>query len=322
MLFALWLSVVAAAVAPAPVASDLTLTIDECVAVDQSLVRAIMGLELGDGQAGQAVRPESIGVRCLDDLQEVRVEPWASKTAEGSRIIQLMPVRDAGNPAERQARSRELALAIAEFVRRLENTPLPEPPPPATPTPPPSVVVEVAPPAPPVSDRWTLGALSTFDHFQGGQNLVGGEVFLAAHWGRWVVMDLGLGGRWANEQTLSAPAGRLSKRALTASAGVGVDFIPPGHRVGARLMLRACEYLVQYRAESTVGEGAERALLGATILAAEPHLSLALTRRLSLEASAAIGTAMRGISVRSQGIATQSPSGLVLSGSLGAGVRF
>jgi hypothetical protein len=81
-------------------------------------------------------------------------------------------------------------------------------------------------------------------------------------------------------------------------------------------MLRAQEYLVQFRAEAPGQDGARTALLGAFVLAAEPRFIVALTRRFALEAGPAVGFPPRGIVVRTQGTQTQSVSGLLLSASL------
>jgi len=80
-------------------------------------------------------------------------------------------------------------------------------------------------------------------------------------------------------------------------------------------MFRAQGYGVEYRAE--LPDAARTAVLGAFVVAVEPRLIVAVTRRISIAAGGAAGVPLHGIVVRTQGVETDSMSGLVLSGSLG-----
>jgi len=249
-------------------------------------------------------------VRCIEGGQEIRVEPWASRGDDGIRTIELPDADDA--TAALEARSRELALAIAELIRRLEITrPLPaEAPPP--PPPPPIVAVPIAPPeAPP--GPFGIAALSSFEYFTGGQWLAGGDLALTVALGRWALGDLRVGGRFAGGETL--PAGRLSARAGTAALGAGLNALSRRRTLGFALMFRAQGYGVEYRAE--LPDSSRTAVLGAFVVAVEPRLIVAVTRRISIAAGGAAGLPLHGIVVRTQGVETDSMSGLVLSGSLG-----
>jgi len=287
-----------------------TLELDVCLQVDESVVQNLVQLELGDARTRHANAPIAVAVRCIEGGQEIRVEPWASRGDDGIRTIELPDADDA--TAALEARSRELALAIAELIRRLEITrPLPaEPPPP--PPPPPIVAVPIAPPeAPP--GPFGIAALSSFEYFTGGQWLAGGDLALTVALGRWALGDLRVGGRFAGGETL--PAGRLSARAGTAALGAGLNAWSRRRTLGFALMFRAQGYGVEYRAE--LPDSSRTAVLGAFVVAVEPRLIVAVTRRISIAAGAAAGLPLHGIVVRTQGVETDSMSGLVLSGSLG-----
>jgi len=288
------------------------LDLDACLQVDAPTVQNLVELELGDARARRVNSPISVVVRCIDGAQEIRVEPWSSRGDDGIRTIQLPDAEDAA--ATLEARSRELALAIAELVRRLEITrPLPsEPPPPAAP--PPVVVAPISPPeAPP--GRWGIGALSSFEYFTGGQWLAGGDLSLAVSLGHWTLGEVRVGGRLASGETL--PSGRLTARAGTAALGAGLNLWSKRRAVGFALLLRAQGYGVQYRAELAGDGGSRSAVLGAFVIAVEPRLLVAVTRRISMAASAAAGLPVHGILVRTQGVETDSMSGLVLAGHVG-----
>jgi hypothetical protein len=297
---------------PAAAQHGLLLELDACLQVDEPSVQNLVELELGDARARSGNIPISVVVRCLDGAQEIRVEPWASRGDDGVRTIALPDAEDA--TATLEARSRELALAIAELIRRLEITrPLPSQPLPPPPPPPPIVV---APPAPSEAPpgRWGIAALSSFDYFTGGQWLAGGDLSLAVLLGRWTVGEVRGGARFVNGETL--PGGSLTARAGTAALGAGLNVWSKGRAVGFVLMGRAQGYGVAYRAELGDG-GARTALLGAFVVAVEPRLLLAVTRRISIAASAAAGLPVHGIVVRTQGVETASMSGLALSSHLG-----
>ncbi len=286
------------------------LELDVCLQVDESVVQNLVQLELGDARTRHANAPIAVAVRCIEGGQEIRVEPWASRGDDGIRTIELPDADDAA--AALEARSRELALAIAELIRRLEITrPLPaEAPPP--PPPPPIVAVPIAPPeAPP--GPFGIAALSSFEYFTGGQWLAGGDLALTVALGRWALGDLRVGGRFAGGETL--PAGRLSARAGTAALGAGLNALSRRRTLGFALMFRAQGYGVEYRAE--LPDSSRTAVLGAFVVAVEPRLIVAVTRRISIAAGGAAGFPLHGIVVRTQGFETDSMSGLVLSGSLG-----
>jgi hypothetical protein len=293
--------------------------IDPCAGVDAEAVRDLVELELRGSPARQLDVPISVSVRCVDGAQEIRVEPWASRGDDGIRSIALPAAAD-GDPAAQEARSRELALAIAELVRRLEITrplaPAPPPPPPA----PPVVVTSPPPPSDAPSGSLGLAVLSSFETFTGGQKLAGGDICLAAPIGRFGLGELRIGGRVLIGDTL--PAAGLTARAATAAVAAGVNVSSPRRRLGYALMLRAQGYAIDYRLEPAVDGGSRTARLGALIAVLEPRVVAAVTSRISVAAAVAAGVPIHGIVVRSQGAASDSLTGFVLSAHLGAMVTF
>ena len=295
------------------------LDIDACVEVDEAAVQKLVELELRDAGARKGNVPIAVAVGCIEDGQEIRVEPWASRGDEGVRTIGLPP-GDAADPAAQEARSRELALAIAELIRRLEITrplsppPSPPPPPPA----PPTAAFVVPPPRPPEAPpgKWQLALLSSFEYFTGGQKLAGGDVSAAAPIGRWILGELRMGGRFAEGVPL--PGARLTARAGTAAAALGLNLWSRRRSIGFALMLRGQGFVVDYQVAPGNGGGSRMALLGAFVVAVEPRLLVAVTRRISVEAAAGAGVPVHGVVVRSQGADAQSLSGLAISTSIGA----
>ena len=307
-----------------PSAQEPLLTIDPCVEVDEAMVREVMDLELGAVRGGTETRPAAVFVRCVADGEEIRIEPWASSEPVGARTIRLTSA-DGTLPVARAARSRELALAISEIIRRRATAPTPSaaPPPEVVAQVPPAVSASVtaSPPAAveKVPSHWQLGISPTYDYFDGGQRFAGGDLFVGSRLGRWLLAEVRAGGRVASEQAV--PGGSVSVHATTAGVAVGVVYWPERRPVGAALMLRAEEYWAQFHVRLDDGR-ARTALLGAFVLAAEPRLIVAITRQVAIEATFGIGFLPHGIVVRTQGMQTQSVSGLFVSASLAGVLSF
>jgi hypothetical protein len=296
-----------------------TLDIDACVDVDAAAVENLVDLELRTPGSRRRASPVSVNVRCLEDGQEIRVEPWASLGGDGIRAIALPAVDEAdADPAAREARSRELALAIAELIRRLDITqPLP-PKRPAPPPPPPAVSPPPAPEAPP--GRWQVAALSSFEAFTGGQTMAGADLAFAARIGRWFVSEVRVGGRLVDGPT--SPVVRLTGRSGTAAVAAGPCLWSKHRTVGFAPMLRAQAYAIDYRAESPGETAPPTTRMGAITVAVEPRLLVAVSRWIGLAAGAGVGVPLHGIVVRTQGLETDSLTGVAFSASLGAVVTF
>lgn len=302
-----------------------SLEVEACVRVDASVVQNLvhLELELGDARAQRSTFAISVAVRCIDGAQLIRVEPWASRGDDGLRTIELPDAYDEAAAVE--ARSRELALAIAELIRRLEITrplpPEPPPPPPPAPSPvaPPLVVAPSSPPEGP-RHRWQLGALTSVEAFSGGQWLAGGDLSVGVSVGRWVALDLRAGGRFVDGLTSSSE--RLSARAGVASLGAGLNVWSRRGLLGFAAMVRAQGFGVEYRLGSAGQDPARTTRLDAFVASVEPRLLVRMSGRLTLALGGAAGFALHGIVVRVQGVETSRMSGLSLSGNLGVVVEL
>ncbi len=294
------------------------LTIDPCAAVDEQTVRQVMELEI----QGVPDVPTSVTVACTEAGLEIRVRPWTPPADEGVRIFQSQPVAEDATPAARQARSRELALAIAELIRHQDWRPAAsEPVPLPSPAPAPA---EVASSTVPTEERkpatrWQLGALSALEYFSGGSTLAGGDLVFCAHLGGALATELKIGGRFQPNESL--PGGHLTARAGVAALGIGAAAWSSSQTVRGAVMIRAQGYLVRYKAEASDGD-TRTALLGAFSLAAEPSLLVALTSWFALEATTAIGFLPHGIDLRVRGAPGEGISGLLFSGNLGGVLTF
>jgi hypothetical protein len=275
------------------------------------------------------------------------VQPWSSAGGESVRTIRLAPVDDNRDAAALQARSRELALAIAELIRRFESAqpstrePAPSAPAPSS-SPTPEAAAAMPEPAPSTTPRrpltraprprarlpvtrprpagrpetcWQLGVTSALERFSGGRTLVGGDLFAASCLGRWISAELRAGARVGDDEPL--PNGRLTIDAADVAVGSAFKPWPQGRTVETAIAVRVQGYLARFRAEQS-GEGHVRtSVLGALTLAVEPRLEVALAHHLSLAASGGVGYPLRGIVVRVQGAERDGLSGSVVSANLG-----
>jgi hypothetical protein len=302
------------------VVEGIGLSIDACIAVDQETVRQVMELEIPDTH----LLPASVTVRCVDGAQEIRITRPGSPAQEQVRTVQIAPASENETPAERQARSRELALSIAEFVRwpgadsrSQQNLPAPNPPVPVA-------VPEVATASQPATEvpqgRWQLGLLCAYERFSHGHNLMGGDLFLGSRLGRWYLAELRIGGRLGSDSLSSGE--HLTTRAASMAAAAGLNLWSKGHVLGGALVLRAQGYLAQVRGDASQESRFTTGTLGALALQVEPRLMVALTNHLFLQASAAVGWVPQGIVVRIQGVEALSISGIALSANLAGVITF
>lgn len=281
-----------------------------------------MDLEFIDGRADDGRFPDAVEVRCQGERLEIRVGSLTFPEQRAVRTLQLAPAVDASGLAARQARSRELALAIAELIRRLE---IASAPPPIAPPPSPPPRLPVTTPSTTQTPegkpgRWQVGLMPTVDASAGGQKFVGGDLIVGARLGSRFLAELRVGGRAGTQHIV--PNGRLLSSATIAGATAGVLLWPGRRHVGLALLLHAQEYLVRLRLEAPADAGTRTALVGAFVVAAGARLTVALGRRVELGVSASAGFPPHGIVVRVQGAAAESLTGLVLSGSLAGVFRF
>ena len=292
------------------------LTIDPCVDVDEEAVRDLVELELRGVRVTGSPLPESVTVTCVDGAQEIRVGTSPATEQPTVRTLHL-PELPTTAPAAIEARSRELALAIAELIRGPALAPEPPPPAPA----PPTIAIASTPPAPePPPPNRQLGFAAAYERFSEGATLAGADVFGALRVGH-LYGELRVGGRRGSDQ--SFPAERLVTRALDASASVGVSLLPSRSRLAVGLGVRAQTYLVELSTDSADSTPQRPVRLAAVFAALAPQLALAVTPHLLVTADAAVGLPVRGIVIRApEQQKTASLSGTLLSIALGAAFAF
>jgi hypothetical protein len=320
-LLALSLVLLDLAAQPSPVVAEqtaLSLTIDECLGVDPATVRQVMELEMADAR----LLPASVSVRCVDGTQEIRIK--RSDGLEDVRRLRVAPASGDDSPAQRQARSRELALSIAEFLRWPGLAPPPAQTVEEPAAPPLAAVPEPAKVTPPVTQvpegRWQLGILYALESFSRGNSLMGADLFMASRLGRWYLVELRIGGRLGGDVTSAGE--QMTTRAAAVAAAAGVNRWSKGRAFGGALALRAQGYLAQFRGSGSSEGRFATSGLGAVVLAVEPRLMVAVTDHLLVQVSAAAGRVLHGIVVRIQGLEANSISGFALSANLAGVLRF
>jgi len=125
-------------------------------------------------------------------------------------------------------------------------------PPSPQPLAPDSVTAPATSPTRPVAGlagSWHVGVRSSFDYFFGGRALVGGDIFVASSWGRWVVAELGAGGRVGADKSLRS--GQLTTRAATVTAAAGLELASQGRVAGSAIVVQAQAYLVHFDADQS-----------------------------------------------------------------------
>jgi hypothetical protein len=294
---------------PTQLATPVTgLTIDPCAGVDDTTVREVVDMELD----GVAASPGAVSVGCVDGNEEIRIQPNDTTAPEAVRTIPLSPISD-NTPAARQARARELALAIAEFIRREQIAP----PAPPAPVPPP---LPLSPPQGEPAPRWQLGLAGVFDDFTGGRRLLGGDLQLGAQVGRRLLVELRAGARVGQDESL--PDGRLTTRAGTVAAALGAQLFSSDHALNGALLVCTRGYLVQLGADVAGATDVQSTRRAALAVSLEPRATWAIARRFSLQLSIGVGFLPRGIRVRKQGSETQGFTGFLRSGNLAGVLSF
>jgi hypothetical protein len=315
--FALSLLSGAAVAAPVPV------TIDACVAVDPEEVRRLTAIELLGDESDRAQLEVLVG--CRGGLQTVRLL-HATRGVIDSRSV------DPGMTDAQDARNRELALAIAELLRRApeqaaavpEATPAPQVAAPAAPVP--DAVQPAAPPSEHCAiacERWSteFGLAAMLVHWSSGHRLLGADLWVRVPLGARFVSEFRAGGR----RTLAATAlsdGSIDAGGFGAAAGLGFDVTPAlrfvGVTVGARLGFDWLRYAIVDDAGATYG-GADAADVHAMAVATA---FVALSEHLRLNCELAAGGALHPIVIRDNGQDVSGVRGMMALGAFGLAARF
>jgi len=301
-----------------------TLALDPCVGVDETTLQGLIELELRDVRTQTSTRPISVAVTCIDGGQEIRAEPWASLGQDGVRLLALPPF-DEGDSAAREARARELALAVAELIRRLETTepllPAPKPPSEAAPSPsPPPPSVAAASPSQAIAARVRLGVVAAAERWAGGLVLGGGDITLQLVPMGWLVAEARAGARLApDDRTVG---GRTGARAVALTGALGPVRRSSGGRLGIGLLMQAQLFLVQVSAAGEASLEERRAWVAVGSAGLAPQLFVRLGHHVALGASAGVALPVHGARIRLQGVDVKSPSGITVSANAGVFAEF
>jgi hypothetical protein len=226
---------------------------------------------------------------------------------------------------DRDAKARELALAIAEVVRRaeLEGDPLTHPalapaPPRVTPSPgPPEGPPNATEPRPWRAD---LGVAGTAARWTGGEVLFGVDATGRLRLGTWLITDLRLGGR--KTRPVQLQTGKVDAQGMSAMVGLSLDIAPflsgAGAAVGARL---GADWL-RYSAVDQQGLQYGGGDAGSFSASAGATAFVEVSAPLCITADAAIGTALHTIAITDNGRSVSGMRGMLLTGSLGLSAQF
>ncbi len=294
-----------------------SINIDSCVAVDPEEVRRLAAIEVSSWQGGSSLGSLKVSVSCDEGVQQLYLTRGQEELI-ASRTIDL----SATEASDRDARTRELALAIAELLRRAPPQPPPQPAP--TPTPPPPAPnptpIEIAPPLEPSPWQLELGARATTASWAGGQWLYGADLGARAHFARWFIAELSLGGRRA--RSVELVDGSMSGLGVSGAAGLAFDTAPDvkwaGLAIGVRLGVDWVKYTALDGANFDAGarQGAAVNLLGSATAFA------VIAPRLRLTLDTALGGALHSLIVEQNERSVSGLDGMVLSSSLGLALEF
>jgi hypothetical protein len=297
------------------------IAIDSCVDVDAEEVRRLAAIELVTSPPGSPTAGLDVAVGCTDTAQELTVTDLTSGHVT-ARSIDL----NARFATDRDAKTRELALAIAELVRRAElegeHPPAPKPTPPLPRAKPPRTAPSHPHGPEPESRPWRagLGVAATAIRWTGGEVLLGVDAAGRVRFGERWIGELRLGGR--KTQPVSLRAGTLDAHGVSATLGLSLDVAPflngAGVAVGARLGADWLRYSA-LDARGTQYGGADAAAFHSSAGAAA---FIELSRPLCLTADAAVGTALHTITITDNGTRASRMSGVLMSGALGLSAHF
>ncbi len=293
------------------------ITIDPCVQVDTEEVRRLVEIELGTWHGRTALERLDVAVACAAEGQEVRL----TDRARGRVTVRGIDLSASGGK-DRDAKARELALAIAELIRRVDLEQASEPSAPSVAPPPePTPLEEPArvEPAPP-SWRVEVGAHAIASGWTGGELLFGADLSGRVHLGRFLIAELELGGRKTRSTALAS--GKLSGYGLASGVGLALDATPGWRRAGVSFGARLGGDWLRYTAVSGAGASYGGGDAGVVSVAGTTTAFVALSGPFSATFRAAVGGALHSIQIRDNGRAISGARGMMLSSALGVAARF
>lgn len=293
------------------------ITIDPCVQVDAEEVRRLASIELASWSGARSPAELEVAVSCRENLQEVRLV---------DRARDLVTVRSidlgATELTDRDAKARELALAIAELLRRAATERPPEPVPvkPAPVAPPPVVRKPAAPTPPPRRWRGEIGLSGGIVGWTGGEVWFGADAAARAHLGRYLIGELQVGGRGTRSVGLNV--GRIAASGVGGRLGLALDVTPGMRRVGLSFGASVGGDWLRYSAvdaEDVEYGGGDAGSLNA---AGTTTAFVVLADPVCLTFRAAVGGALHAISIRNNGETVSGARGALVSGSVGVATQF
>jgi hypothetical protein len=306
----------------AAVASPVPVTIDACVAVDPEEVRRLTAIELLADETDRSGFEVLVG--CRGDSQTLRLL-HASRGVVDSRSI------EASKTAAPDARNRELALAIAELIRRAPEAPE-QPPevaaPPKTVPEAASARIESRPDtrAPqqrmdPARVRAQFAAVAALVHWSAGHRLLGADLVVRVATAPGLVPELRVGVR-QTPGAVSLSRDEIDARGFSAALGLGYALLDLDRFVhltlGGRLGIDGLRYAVSEPSGGTYA-GADASDVHALGTA---NIAVALSERVRVEAEAAAGGALHAIVIRDNGQDVTGARGVMFVGSLGVAAWF
>jgi hypothetical protein len=298
-----------------------TIAIDPCVEVDADEVRRLAALELNTWRSGPSVASLSVLVTCGGGVQELRL----TDRVKGQETVRQLDLT-ASSGTDRDAKTRELALAIAELLRRVQVDSPPEPLPAPKPTP-------IAPEPPPVAPtepddsgpsarpfRLELGAAGRGTTWTGGEVLFGADVSARTHLSRWLIGELRVGG--SKTRSVDLNSGTVDANGMTAAAGVALDVSPAWRSVGVALGARLGAEWLRYAAIDRGGVAYGGRDAGALTASGTVNAFVAVSEPICLTVDAAVGGALHSIAIRDNGRKVTGLGGVFLSSAFGIAAHF
>jgi hypothetical protein len=302
-----------------------TIAIDPCVEVDADEVRRLAALELHTWRAGPSASALSVLVTCGADVQELRLTDGVS----GQETVRTLDL-NAASGTDRDAKTRELALAIAELLRRVQVDSTPEPEPAPAPAPMPSPIAQepsqAAPSEPDDDDtgarpfRLELGAAARGTTWTGGEVLLGADVSARTHLRRWLIAELRVGGGKTRQVELRG--GTLDANGMTAAAGVALDVGPSWRNVGVALGARLGAEWLRYAAIDRDGVAYGGRDAGALTASGTVNAFIKVSAPICLTVDAAVGGALHSIAIRDNGQKVSGLGGVLFSSAFGIASHF
>ena len=297
-----------------------TIAIDPCVEVDADEVRRLAALELNTWRAGPSAAALSVLVTCGGNVQELHL----TDRVKGQETVRKLDLT-ASSGTDRDAKTRELALAIAELLRRVQVDSTPESA--RAPTPPP--IARERPHAAATSGdtgtnarpfRLELGAAGRGTTWTGGEVLLGADLSARTHLNRWLIAELRVG--CGKTRPVELDSGTLDANGMTAAAGVALDVSPSWRSAGLALGTRLGAEWLRYAAIDRRGVPYGGRDAGALTAAGTVNAFVALSAPLCLTVDAAVGGALHSIAIRDNGQKVSRLGGVLLSSAFGIAAQF